>query len=216
MSVLLFIFTIAGFLTIDYFVQRNKKVLVAAPTLLRKALPMRTPAGIFFSKSHTWLSLFPSGKIQLGIDDFLAQMFKTPVITLLKSATDRVMKGEPILRIAEGENDVLVRSPIDGVIANVNAHLSAHPDLLKQALFSEGWAYTITPEHTADLRSFYLGDDTRAWLKQEMGRLRDFFANLAGPAPAYLQDGGLPAAGVMDHLNAEQCKRFENEFLNVE
>ena len=84
------------------------------------------------------------------------------------------------------------------------------------SLFSEGWAYTIIPTRTNDLRSFYLGEDTKEWLRVEMGRLRDFFANLATPTPAFMQDGGLPAAGLMDALNPDQCKKFEKEFLYIE
>jgi glycine cleavage system H lipoate-binding protein len=216
MSVLLFIATFVVFLTIDYFVQRSRKAALAAQPVLRKTIPMRTPAGIFFAKSHTWLSLFPSGRLQLGIDDFLAHMFTTPRISMLKTAAERVEKGEPILRIAEGQNEVVVRSPIEGVIENVNSNLSVNPALLKEALFSEGWAYSITPARAGDLRSFYLGEDTRAWLKQELGRLRDFFAHLAPAGPAFMQDGGLPSAGVMDNLDPEQCRQFEKEFLNVD
>jgi len=216
MTVLLFISTIIIFLTIDYFVRRRTKTAAAIQPVLQKAIPMRTPAGIFFSRSHTWLSLFPSGRIQLGIDDFLARMFTKPHITMLKKNSDRVSKGEPIVRIAEGKNEVVVRSPIDGVIEHANSALTANPALLTESLFSEGWAYTINPARTNDLRSFYLGEDTRVWLKQEMGRLRDFFAHLAAPTPAFMQDGGLPAAGIMDNLNPDQCKKFESEFLRVE
>lgn len=213
MTVLLFISTIAAFLTIDYFVRR--KSAVAVQPVVRKAIPMRIPAGIFFTKSHTWLSLFPSGKVQLGIDDFLARMFSAPQITMLKNSSDHVKKGEPILRVTEKENEVIVRSPIDGVVDNVNTSLVSTPSLLTDALFSEGWAYTITPASTNDLRSFYLGEDTRVWLRDELGRLRDFFAHLTTPVPAFMQDGGLPASGLMDNLNPEQCKKFENEFLSI-
>jgi glycine cleavage system H lipoate-binding protein len=216
MSVLLFIATIVIFLTVDYFVQRSKKTALAAQPVLRKTIPMRTPAGIFFAKSHTWLSLFPSGRLQLGIDDFLAHMFTMPRITMLKAAAERVEKGEPIMRITEGQNEVVVRSPVEGVIENVNSNLSANPALLKEALFSEGWAYSITPARAGDLRSFYLGEDTRVWLKQELGRLRDFLAHLTPAAPAFMQDGGLPSPGVMDGLDPDQCKRFEREFLGVD
>jgi len=217
MSVLLFIATITVFLVIDYFVQRSKQgVVVAAPALLQKTIPLRTPAGIFFAKSHTWLSLFPSGNIQLGIDDFLARMFTKPQITLLKTAAERVGKGDPIIRIEEGNNSVIVRSPLDGVIASINSSLSARPALLKEALFSEGWAYTITPARTNDIQGFYLGEDTRAWLKQELDRFRDFFAHLTTPVPMFMQDGGLPVGGILNTLDAEQCKQFENEFLTVE
>jgi len=215
MTVLLFIATIIIFLTIDYFV-RHKKITPVAVQPLPKAIPMRTPAGIFFTKSHTWLSLFPSGKVQLGIDDFLARMFSKPTIALLKNNGEQVKKGEPILRIAEGKNEVIIRSPIDGTIDSTNASLTTNPNVLNDALFSEGWAYMIRPARTSDLRAFYLGDDTRIWLKEELGRLRDFFAHLATPTPAFLQDGGLPASGIMDNLNPEQCKKFENEFLRIE
>ena len=216
MTVLLFISTIAVFLTIDYFMRRNKATVAVAQPIARKPIPMRIPAGIFFTKSHTWLSLFPSGKVQLGIDDFLARMFSTPQIVMLKQNAEHVSKGEPILRMTERNNEVIVRSPIDGTVDNVNAQLVKQPSLLNDALFSEGWAYTITPESTNDLRSFYLGDETRVWLRQEMGRLRDFFAHLTAPIPAFMQDGGLPASGIMDNLNPDQCKKFENEFLRIE
>jgi glycine cleavage system H protein len=215
MTVLLFISTIMAFLAIDYFVRRRNIPVQVAQPVLRKAIPMRTPAGIFFTKSHTWLSLFPSGKVQLGIDDFLARMFTKPNIILLKNNSERVMKGEPILRVTEGNNEVIVRSPIDGVVDHVNTALAKKPSLLTEALFSEGWAYTITPASTNDLRAFYLGEDTRVWLRSELGRLRDFFAQLSGPAPAFMQDGGLPASGIMDNLNPDQCKKFENEFLRT-
>ncbi|MFA5834059.1 MAG: glycine cleavage system protein H [Bacteroidota bacterium] len=216
MTVLLFISTIVVFLTIDYFVRRNKAAVAVAPQFAPKQIPMRIPAGIFFTKSHTWLSLFPSGKVQLGIDDFLARMFSSPSITMLKNNLDHVSKGEPILRVSEGKNEVIVRSPIDGTVDNTNAALVKKPSLLSEALFSEGWAYTIMPTSTNDLRQFYLGDDTRVWLREEMGRLRDFFAHLTTPVPAFMQDGGLPANGIMDNLNPDQCKKFENEFLTIE
>lgn len=216
MTVLLFISTIVAFLTVDYFVRRNKAAVPAVQPVLRNAIPMRAPAGIFFSKNHTWMSLFPSGKVQLGIDDFLARMFSTPTITLLKHSADPVMKGEPILRVSEGNNELIVRSPIDGTVEKLNGELVKRPSLLSEALFSEGWAYTISPNSTRDLRGFAIGDESRTWLRNETTRLRDFFATLAGPAPAFLQDGGMPECGIMDRLNPEQCKRFEREFLTIE
>jgi glycine cleavage system H protein len=216
MTVLLFISTIVAFLTIDYFVQRNKKTILATQPIPIRTVQMRTPAGIFFTKSHTWLSLFPSGKVQLGIDDFVARMFNRPVIELLKVDGEAIKKGDAILRLKQEEKEVIVRSPIEGVIELTNRELAKKPELLSEALFSEGWAYTIKPSSTNDLRAFYLGSDTKVWLKEEMGRLRDFFAHMSAPIPVYLQDGGDIAPGVFKNLNKEQCKQFENEFLRID
>ncbi len=216
MTVLLFISTIVVLLTIDYFIQRNKKTMLAAQPIPIRSVRMRTPAGIFFTKSHTWLSLFPSGKVQLGIDDFVARMFNRPEIEMLKVNGDAIKKGDAILRLKQEEKEVIVRSPIEGVVELTNTQLAKKPELLNESLFSEGWAYTITPSRINDLRAFYLGNDTRVWFKEEMGRLRDFFAKIAAPIPAYMQDGGDVAPGVFKNLNKEQCKQFENEFLRVD
>jgi glycine cleavage system H protein len=219
MTVLLFISTIIIFLTIDHFVRRSKSVAAAAQPVIRKAIPFRTPAGIFFTKSHTWLSLFPSGKVQLGIDDFIARMFNTPSITLLKNDREQVKRGEAILKMREGKNEITVRSPINGTVEHVNSQLVKHPELMNENLFSEGWAYTITPARTDDLRTFYLGSETRTWLRDETGKLRDFFAHMGSTpdmVPVMLQDGGIPANGVMNKMNPDQCRNFENQFLSVE
>lgn len=216
MTVLLFISTIVLFLTIDYFIQRKKRTVPVVQTIRPRASAFRVPAGIFFTRSHTWLSLFPSGKVQLGIDDFLSRMFFKPSIALLKNDGEMVSKGDPILRLDEGKNTVIVRSPIDGTIEAVNSRLTKDPSAMVDALFSEGWAYTIQPANANDLRSFYLGEDTKLWLKEEMGKLRDFFAHLSTPVPVFMQDGGELSKGVLNNLTSDQCRKFENEFLRVE
>jgi glycine cleavage system H protein len=216
MTVLLFISTIVLFLTIDYFVQRKKKTVPVLQTVRPRTSTFRVPAGIFFTRSHTWLSLFPSGKVQLGIDDFLARMFNRPSIAMLKNNGETVLKGDPILRLDEGKNTVVVRSPIEGTIESINSKLTKDSSAINDALFSEGWAYTIQPSNANDLRSFYLGDNTKVWLKEEMGRLRDFFAHLSTPVPAFMQDGGELSRGVLNNLTTDECRKFENEFLRVE
>lgn len=216
MTVLLFISTIVLFLTIDYFIQRKKRTVPVVQATRPRVSAFRVPAGIFFTRSHTWLSLFPSGKVQLGIDDFLSRMFIKPSIAILKNGGETISKGDPILRLDEGNNTVVVRSPIDGTIEAVNMKLTKDSSAITDALFSEGWAYTIQPSNANDLRSFYLGEDTKVWLKGEMGRLRDFFARLAAPVPAFMQDGGELSKGVLNNLTSDQCRKFENEFLRVE
>lgn len=216
MTVLLFISTIVLFLTVDYFIQRKRKTVPLGQAVRPRTLSFRVPAGIFFTKSHTWLSLFPSGKVQIGVDDFLARLFTHPEITMLKQNGDSVTKGDPILQLKEGANTVVVRAPIEGKIESVNTALTKDSSRMNDALFSEGWAYTIDPANANDLRTFYLGNSTRVWLKNETERLRDFFAHLSTPVPAFMQDGGEMSRGVLNNLNSEQCKKFEDEFLRVE
>lgn len=219
MTVLFVVTTITLFLAVDWLSRRLRHEDVL-PARERSAAPplARTPDGIFFTPSHTWLNLFPSGKVRLGIDDFITRMIDAPEITLLKSAGETVRKGDPILLLKEDGHNLTVRSPIDADVVTVNDALPTHPEALKEALFSDGWAYTLKPLRFGDLKLFSLGTETRSWMRIEFARLRDFFASAhaeGGLVPAMLQDGGPPVAGAMKAMDDGVWHRFEEEFLGV-
>jgi len=218
MTVLFVIATILLFLFIDWASRRvrERKNAPAVQTAAIRPYPIRVPEGIFFSKSHTWLNLFPSGKLRLGVDDFVGRMVENPEIILLKKTGEHVRRGEPLLTLKEDEHLLTLRSPIDGEIDSINGELPHHPELLRDQLFSDGWAYTIVPQRLSELKSMLLGTETREWMRVEFGRLRDLFAGTSSDgnvAPAYLQDGGPPMAGVMRSMDDSVWQEFETRFL---
>ena len=222
MTVILVATTILFFLALDYLVLgRKARESVAAAHNARIAngpVNGRLPGGVFFAPSHTWLNLFPSGKVQLGVDDFVSRLMENPSVALLKNAGDPVAKGEPILRLESRGHALTVRSPIDGQIVSPNAHLTKYPQLMRESLFSDGWAYTVRPTRPADLKELLLGEESRGWLRDEFARLRDLFAGVGNEgvlSPAMLQDGGPPVAGAMQEMDEAVWQRFEAEFLNV-
>jgi glycine cleavage system H protein len=218
MTVLLFLTMIVLFLAIDFFIQRKNKTSPAAQMVRRESSPFRAPGGIFFAPSHTWLSLFPSGNVRIGADDFVLRMMENPTVVFLKNIGTRAKKGEPLFQLQEGSRTLTVRSPIDGEILATNEDVKKHPELLKQMLFSGGWAYTVKPQRTSELTQLLLGENSRAWIQKELGRLRDFIADAhhqGSPVPVLLQDGGVPVEGTLKCLSAEQCERFEQQFLLV-
>jgi glycine cleavage system H protein len=180
------------------------------------ALPVRIPDGIFFSRSHTWLNLFPSGKVRLGIDDFVGRLLDNPNVVFLRKSGDHVNRGEPIIQLKEDGRSLTVRAPISGIVLSTNDSLIEHPEKMKELLFSDGWAMTLQPDRTSQLRSLLLGEETHRWIRSEFVRFRDILAGVGGTqglAPALLQDGGVPVAGVMRDAPVEAWTRFEKEFL---
>jgi glycine cleavage system H protein len=223
MTPLFVVATILVFLGVDWIVQRRRAktlALAGAPMMSvgEQAFPLRIPEGVFFAKSHTWLSLFPSGKVRLGVDDFVANLLESAGVTLVKNVGDHVEKGEPLLVLFENGQALTVRAPITGDIVSVNEKLEEGRGLRHADLFSNGWAYTIQPSRPDELRSLLLGNESRSWMSGELRRLRDFFAQAIAngvPIPA-LQDGGAPAAGALLHLGPDVWKRFEQQFLKAE
>ncbi len=113
----------------------------------------------------------------------------------------------------------MVRSPISGEIVALNPELEKNPALMRETLFSNGWAYTIQPLRAEELRALMLGEESRTWMAREFSRLRDLLAGAGvqgALAPAALQDGGAPVAGVLRHVDTSVWKRFEDEFLRIQ
>jgi glycine cleavage system H protein len=222
MTVLFFIATIVFFLTLDWVIYRHRtRGEFVAPVRhpMGAAYPMRVPEGIFFARSHTWLSLFPSGKVRLGLDDFVSGLVEDARLTLVKSVGDEIEKGDPLMVLEQGDRRMIVRSPLDGTVVGCNQDLESQPQVMRKDLFGSGWAYTVQPAKPEELRALLLGTESRKWMAAELGRLRDLFAGAAlqgGLATATLQDGGAPAPGALKHLGVAEWKRFEDTFLKVQ
>jgi glycine cleavage system H protein len=211
MTVLFVIATIVIFLTIDWFV-RSRKPQTAARHV-EDQYPLRIPDGIFFAPSHTWLNLFPSGKIRLGVDDFIARLVKEPEIVLLKQSGEKISKGEPLMQLKKGDSVLTVRSPLSGEILEANTELTTNP------LFGEGWSYGIQPSAISELKQMLIGSESRVWIRNEFQRLRNFFAalNTNGAAtPAFMHDGGLPVSGILGTMDGDTWQKLEHEFLEVQ
>ncbi len=223
MTVLFVVTTILVFLTIDYFVRRarERKEVRAVASVSRprsQSMPVRIPEGIFFARSHTWLNIVPSGKVYLGVDDFVSRLLEKPRITFLNKAGDRVRKGDPIMLLQEDSRELTVHAPVDGEILSVNEPLVSKPEMMKELLFTDGWAYLFKPKRPSELKDMLLGEETRQWIAEEFRRLRDVFAGISQHGemvPALLQDGGPPVAGVMKQMPESVWNRFEREFLEV-
>ncbi len=221
MTVIFFVAAIIFFLSLDWIVQLVKKQKAGAaeivPPSVPAANPLRVPEGVFFARSHTWLNLFPSGKIRVGIDDFVGTLMENPQVTFSLKAGDRVEKGDPLLVLEEGERRITIRSPLAGEILSANESLEKSPRLMRDSLFSEGWAYSMKPRRLEELRSMLIGEETRSWMSDEFGRLRDLLAGgvAARLAPAVMQDGGVPAPGLLKQLDPGRVHEIEEQFLQV-
>jgi glycine cleavage system H lipoate-binding protein len=220
MTVLFVIATILIFLSIDWIIQRWRAAHGIQQLQPKKqpAFAARVPKGIFFTPWHTWLHLFPSGKVQVGVDDFIAQLLTSPEIIMLKDPQQPITCGEPMMLLKNGDHLLTVRSPITGKIIATNDVLKKEPSLLKEKLFSDGWGYIIEPASQSEIKNMLLGSETKAWMKNEYKHLRDILAGIGSTAefqPALLQDGGFPMEGSLDKMPGEMWKHIDQEFLQT-
>ncbi len=217
------VLTILLFLGIDLVYQRvqRKKAEAAElqPVYAHKGAIDRilVPEGLFFHPGHTWATVTEAGLEKVGIDDFVRKLFGTIDSIEFKKTSGEVKQGEPLFVIKQGNRTFEMVAPVDGVIEATNSKIADDPSILRVDTYQNGWLAAIKPTNLKkNIEKLNIADSAKEWAREEVARLRDFFAGasfenrLVGQT---LQDGGPPVEGVLNYMSDEAAKKFEDAFL---
>jgi len=211
--------TILICITIDYLVQRaQKKREVYQPQVVLSSESFILPRGYFFSKAHTWLELLFSGKVYVGVDDFISKVLgKVDAIEILPLG-EKVKKGEPIFKIKQGARELTFLSPVTGKITAINPNILESPETILKDPYLNGWILMIEPEDVAsEVKNLLIGSEASRWLKNEIKRFREFISREAPKFSPTLEptlaDGGLVIKGVLQNVDEKTWEKFEKEFI---
>lgn len=178
------------------------------------------PSGYLYDKTHTWAFMEKDGNIRIGIDDFL--MHTTGEITRVKmrSSGEELRKGEPFISIVQYGKQLDILSPISGTIISANADLNQNSSLLNSSPYTEGWIYIIeTPNWIKEVTSFLMIDSYKAWIKNEIYRLKHFFSSteqikVEGQLQFIIQDGGEINDKPLENYGPIIWEEFQRNFIN--
>lgn len=219
MVALFVIATILICLTVDYFVQRaQKKREAIQPQVILSTESFILPRGYFFSKAHTWLELLFTGKVYVGVDDFISKVAGKIDSVEVLPAGEKVKKGEPLFRIKQNGKTLTFYSPVSGKISAINTTILESPETILNDPYINGWIVMIEPEDVAsEVKNLLIGNEASQWLRNEIRRFREFISREAPKfSPAVeptLADGGLVIKGVLQNVDEKTWEKFEKEFI---
>ncbi len=205
-------------------VRRKKRVILLQDLHVSTALneaSLSAPAGIFFDKTHTWAFMEKEGLVKMGIDDFLQHITGTLTRIIMKSPGEKIRKGEVAVTIVRDGKQLKLYAPVTGIIRKINRKLETDSTLLNSSPYSEGWIYMIEPRNwLKDIHYMLMGEPYKNWLKEEIARLKDFFAAAGNKnslvwSQVVLQDGGEIADHVLADLGPDVWEEFQTEFIDA-
>ncbi len=182
---------------------------------------LNIPKGVYFDKSHTWAFMETDGTVKVGVDDFLQHVTGKLTRIQMKKPGEKVIKGEAIVTFIQNGKQLIVSSPLSGVIKAENKLLFTDPSLLNQSPFNDGWVYQIEPTNWSRENQFlFMADKYTDWVKGEFRRLRDFLAMAIKPeSPEFayvtLQDGGEITDNVLSNMGPEVWEEFQTRFMDA-
>lgn len=228
-------FIICG--TVQYFLERRKKLAtvsaadamalpavgavarspasVALGTGVDAGLLTQVPRGVFLAPGHTWLQLERSGGVRLGSDRFpLTALGEVDRVDVVPEGT-RIRQGDVLAELGSGRRDLRLLSPVDGTVTAVNDSLIAKPGDIHVDPYERGWLCSIRPEGLGSaLKRMFIAEETEAWMRSELQRLRDSLSSREGALTA-LADGGSPVEGLAGCLEPGDWSEFVERFFEL-
>ncbi|HEY5691496.1 MAG TPA: glycine cleavage system protein GcvH [Cyclobacteriaceae bacterium] len=120
-------------------------------------------------EDNTWIKVNEDGTVTVGMTD-IAQNLAGPILhAKAKGAgTDR-KKGKPIATVESGKWVGPVKSPISGVITEVNEKLAGDAQLINRSPYRDGWVVKMKPESLdAEIKDLVTGDNAVAAYKAKI------------------------------------------------
>lgn len=122
-------------------------------------------------EDNTWIRVNEDGTVTIGMTD-IAQNLAGPILhAKAKSAgTDR-KKGKPIATVESGKWVGPVKSPISGVITEINEKLGGDAQLINRSPYKDGWVVKMKPESLdIELKELVTGDNAVAAYRTKIER----------------------------------------------
>lgn len=171
------------------------------------------PVDYSFHNGHTWARIESGGYIRVGMDDFALKLLGQA------DAFDLPLMGKEFNQGAIGwglrrRNNVAdVRSPVGGVIVEVNSAARENPGLSNRDPYGNGWLFAL---HTNDIKGtmkqLMAETDAITWMDREVIKLEGMIEEVAGPLAT---DGGLLAKDIYGNLPSIGWKNLTSNFLRT-
>ncbi|UCD88451.1 MAG: hypothetical protein JSW04_08205, partial [Desulfobacterales bacterium] len=111
------------------------------------------------------------------------------------------------------ENIADVRSPVGGIITEVNEKVRENPEIAHREPYGDGWLFLVqTPDIKASVKQLMVATDSLKWIDGEIQKLELMIEEVAGPLAA---DGGQLGSDIFGNLPDLGWSNLTKTFLGT-
>ena len=215
---------VGGFILFLVFYFKREKKYASFENQLNTAVfgehSITAPSGLFFDKTHTWAFMEKEGSVRIGIDDFLQHVTGSITKVKMKNLGEKITKGDTFLSIIQHGKQLDIKAPVSGTIMERNICLQNKSSIINSSPYDEGWVYKVKSDNwLKEIKSLFMGEAYKDWLKSEFTRLKDFISFRIKPESSMnmqvvMQDGGEIKDNVLEEFGPQVWEEFQNDFIN--
>ena len=102
------------------------------------------PSNLLYTKTHEWAK-FNEDIVIVGITDYAQKSLHEIVYVDLPRIGMKVSAGKPFMNVESIKAVSEIYAPVSGEIIDVNNMLAAHPEILNENPYGDGWLVKIKP-----------------------------------------------------------------------
>ena len=193
----------------DIWTTKNKSM----PFEIQQVKGFDVPMGYYFHDGHAWARIESGGYIRVGLDDFSLKLLGQADALDLPLMGKELDQGKIGWGLKRKENNADVRSPVDGVIVEVNSKVRENPRIANRQPYGDGWLFMIrTPDIKGTMKKLVADQGSLTWMNQEVNHLENMIEDVAGPLAA---DGGYLADDIYGNLPDLGWNNLTQKFLKT-
>lgn len=168
------------------------------------------PGGVFISEGHCWAMLNPTGRVDVGLDDFAKKIIGNVEDIDLPNLGMEVQKGQHLFSIKQKTHSIPFNSPVSGKIAFVNKLLLDDLERLDISSYDKNWICSIEATHLDDeLKELKIGQVAVDFFNDDISRLYDYIKKYVTSTE---DESKIPADG---HVYIGELEALKDKDLNA-
>jgi glycine cleavage system H protein len=120
-----------------------------------------------YTQDHEWIDL-DNDIATIGVTDFAQQQLGDIVFIELPNVGEEIDKGQEVVVIESIKAAGEIKTPVSGVIVEVNTSLHDTPEIVNDDPQGQGWLLKIQLSSTVDLTEFMNEDTYRAMVNSDL------------------------------------------------
>ena len=120
-----------------------------------------------YTQDHEWIDL-DNDIATIGVTDFAQQQLGDIVFIELPNVGEEIDKGQEVVVIESIKAAGEIKTPVSGVIVEVNTSLHDTPEIVNDDPHGQGWFLKIQLSSTVDLTEFMNEDTYRAMVNSDL------------------------------------------------
>jgi glycine cleavage system H protein len=107
------------------------------------------PPDLLYTREHEWAKV-EGDRVRVGITAYAQEQLGDVVFVELPKVGARVTqaKGFGVVESVKAVSDLF--APLSGTVAEINAELTAHPEVVNQDPYGGGWMIVLAPSEPAE------------------------------------------------------------------